>query len=144
MRETQVASRRMSSHRAASGGALWTTRRPRSQWAGGGGLLLHGSVRRRPGRSGAGPTIRCRGGSGQRAEADCSATARARRRLHHHEVPPGPQVDRDYQTLRIDLQTLFHDLGLTTTHLSLDNNLSIPFLPASRRTSAGAADDNRS
>jgi hypothetical protein len=27
--------------------------------------------------------------------------------------PPGPRVDPDYETLRIDMQTLFRDLGIT-------------------------------
>jgi hypothetical protein len=25
-----------------------------------------------------------------------------------------PRIDRDYETLRINMQTLFHDLGITT------------------------------
>ncbi len=28
------------------------------------------------------------------------------------------RIDRDYETLRINMQTLFHDLGITTTQLA--------------------------
>ena len=44
-------------------------------------------------------------------------------------------VDRDYETLRIDLQTLFTHLGITTTQRSsgIDNTLSIRISQVSRR-----------
>ena len=35
------------------------------------------------------------------------------------------RVDRDYETLRIDMQTLFHDLGITARPAGIDNILSI-------------------
>ena len=53
------------------------------------------------------PCSRCATTSSRRSSPESTAPAAA-------ASPPTGTIDRDYETLRIGMQTLFHDLGITT------------------------------